>query len=69
MEARVAVPEHIAQRTGAAIERLDRRLDTVVAERRAEFRRLPGVMIGGFATMLGAMAGLPGVVAHGFHWL
>jgi len=76
MEARVAVLEHIAQTTAAAIERLDRRLDlidrrldTVSAEQRSDYRWLLGIMLGGFAAMLGGFAGMLGVMAHGFHWL
>jgi tetrahydromethanopterin S-methyltransferase subunit G len=69
MEARVAVLEHIAQTTAAGIERIDRRLeglerriDAVNSEQRADYRWLLGIMLGGFAAMLGVMA-------HGFHWL
>ena len=72
MEARVAVLEHIAQTTAAAIERIERRLDGMQTEYRGEmrdlrrdvrtdFRWLLGIMLGGFA-------GLLGVMAHGFHW-
>lgn len=76
MEARVAVLEHIAQTTAAAIERIERRLDAVAADQRADmrdiradYRWLLGIMLGGFAALLGAFAGLLGVMAHGFHWL
>jgi hypothetical protein len=76
MEARVAVLEHIAQTTAAAIDRIERRLeglerriDAVNSEQRADYRWLLGIMLGGFATMLGGFAGLLGVMAHGFHWL
>jgi hypothetical protein len=76
MEARVAVLAHIAQTTAAGIERLERRLDAVAAEQRADmrdirtdFRWLLGIMLGGFAAMLGGFAGVLGVMAHGFHWL
>ncbi len=69
MEARVAVLEHIAQTTAAtlerlerSIERLERRIDAVAADQRSDFRWLLGIMLGGFA-------GLLGVMAHGFHWL
>ena len=76
MEARVAVLEHIAQTTAAALERLERsiermesrinrlesRIDAVAADQRSDFRWLLGIMLGGFA-------GLLGVMAHGFHWL
>jgi hypothetical protein len=69
MEARVAVLEHIAQTTAAGIERLERRLDLLAADQRADYRWLLGIMLGGFATMLAGFAGLLGVMAHGFHWL
>ena len=76
MEARVAVLEHIAQTTAAGIDRVERRLELIAAEQRADmrdirtdFRWLLGIMLGGFAALLGAFAGLLGVVAHGFHWL
>ncbi|HST76000.1 MAG TPA: hypothetical protein VLJ20_11560 [Acetobacteraceae bacterium] len=76
MEARVAVLEHIAQTTAAGIERLERRFDLLAAEQRADmrdirtdFRWLFGVMLAGFVALLGAFAGLLGVMAHGFHWL
>jgi hypothetical protein len=69
MEARVAVLEQIARTTSAALERIERRLDSmgrridvVVTDQRADFRWLLGVMLGGFGAMLGVMA-------HGFHWL
>jgi hypothetical protein len=76
MEARVAVLEHIAQTTAAGIDRLERRFDLLAAGQRADmrdiradFRWIIGIMLGGFVAVLGAFAGLLGVVAHGFHWL
>jgi hypothetical protein len=42
-------------------DRVDRRLDTIERNQRSDFRWLLGVMLGGFAGMLGVMA-------HGFHW-
>jgi hypothetical protein len=76
MEARVAVLEQIARTTVVALERIDRRLDTMdrridgfVSEQRADFCWLVGIMLGGFATMLGGFGALLGVIAHGFHWL
>jgi len=69
MDARVAVLEQIARTTTATLERMerrldsmDRRIDTVITDQRADFRWLLGVMLGGFGAMLGVMA-------HGFHWL
>ncbi len=69
MEARVAVLEQIARTTSGALERIerrldsvDRRIDAVVTDQRADFRWLLGIMLGGFGAMLGVMA-------HGFHWL
>jgi hypothetical protein len=85
MEARVAVLEQIARDTAATLQRLERRFDAVdhrfdnvdrridavaVAEaQRAEFRWLLGVVLGGFATVLGGIGAMLGVMAHGFHWL
>jgi hypothetical protein len=62
MESRVAVLEQIARTTTASLERIERRMDALGAEHRADFRWLLGIMLGGFAALLGAMA-------HGFHWL
>jgi len=94
MESRVAVLEQIARTTTAALERIERGMDTqkselraledrvvrrldmqaadlraLSAEHRADFRWLLGVMLAGFATMLGAFGAMLGVMAHGFHWL
>lgn len=62
MESCVAVLEQIARTTTASLERIERRLDAQAAEHRSDFRRLLGIMLGGFGALLGAMA-------HGFHWL
>jgi hypothetical protein len=76
MESRVAVLEQIARTTTAALERIERGMDAqkserraLAAEHRADFRWLLGVMLAGFATMLGAFGAMLGVMAHGFHWL
>jgi hypothetical protein len=76
MDARVAVLEQIARTTAATLERMerrldsmDRRIDTVIADQRADFRWLLGVMLGGFGVMLGGFGAMLGVMAHGFHWL
>jgi hypothetical protein len=69
MEARVTVLEQIARTTTAALERIDRRLDAIQAAQRSDFRWLLGIMLGGFAAMLGAYGAMMGVMAHGFHWL
>ena len=76
MESRVAVLEQIARMTTAGPERIERRMDVqsaelraLAAEHRADFRWLPGVILGGFAMMLGAFGTMLGVMAHGFHWL
>jgi hypothetical protein len=67
MEARSAVLEQIARTTSSALERIERRLDSmdlridaVVTDQRADFRWLLGIMLGGFGAMLGVMA-------QGFH--
>jgi hypothetical protein len=76
MEARVAVLEQIARTTSAALERIERRLDSmdqridaIVSDQRADFRWLLGIMLGGFTAMLGGFGAMLGVMAHGFHWL
>ena len=69
MESRVAVLEQIARSTTAALERLERRFDTmdqrmdsVMREQRADFRWLLGLILAQTGALLGVMA-------HGFHWL
>jgi hypothetical protein len=69
MEAKVAVLEQIARTTAAALERIERRMDTfdrrfdgLVTEQRSDFRWLLGMMLGTTGALLGVMA-------HGFHWL
>ena len=76
MESRVVVLEQIARTTTAALERIERRIDTqtaeiraLAAEHRADFRWLLGVMLAGFATLLGAFGTMLDAMAHGFHWL
>jgi hypothetical protein len=76
MEARVAVLEQIARTTAAALERIERRMDTLdrrfdglATEQRSDFRWLLGMMLGATGTILAALTGLLGVMAHGFHWL
>ncbi len=50
-------------------DRLERRMDLLAADQRADFRWLLGVMLAGFTTLLGAFGAMLGVMAHGFHWL
>ena len=76
MESRVTALEHIARTTAATLEWLerrfeaiDRRIDALTSEHRADFRWLLGVMLGGFTAMLGGFTAMLGVMAHGFHWL
>lgn len=76
MESRVPVLEQIARMTTAGLERIERRMDAqtaeiraLSAEHRADFRWLLGVMLAGFATMLGAFGTMLAAMAHGFHWL
>jgi hypothetical protein len=69
MESRVAVLEQIARATTASLERIERRLDLQVAAQRSDFRWLLGVILAGFATMLGAYGAMLAAMAHGFHWL
>jgi hypothetical protein len=80
MESRVAILEQIARATTDSLARIERRLDgmddrmqrrfdALVAEHRADFRWLLGVMLSGFAAVLGGFGAVLGVMAHGFHWL
>jgi hypothetical protein len=62
VEARVAVLEQIARTTSTALDRIERRLDAILMDQRADFRWLLGIMLGGFGALLSVMA-------HGFHWL
>ena len=69
METQVSLLEQIARITTASLERIERRLEVQAAAQRADFRRLLGVILAGFATKLGAYGALLGTMAHGFHWL
>jgi hypothetical protein len=69
MEARVAVLEQIARSSIAAVDRIERRLDAIETNQRANFRWLLGIILGGFGAMLGGFGAMLGVMAHGFHWL
>ena len=60
-EPRRAVLEEIAHSTKATLDRIDRKLESMQADQRSDFRWMLGVMLGGYV-------GLLGVVAHGFHW-
>ena len=62
MESRVAVLEQIARSLLSGQERIERRMDAMSADQRADFRWLLGIMLGGFSAIVGVMA-------HGFHWL
>jgi hypothetical protein len=46
----------------AEFQRIETRLGAIEANARADYRWVLGIMLGGFA-------GLLGVMAHGFHWL
>jgi hypothetical protein len=69
MESRVAVLEQIARTQTASLERIERRMDAMSADQRADFRWLLGIMLGGFGAMLGGFSAVLGIMAHGFHWL
>ncbi len=80
LEARVAVLEQIARSTAAAIDRIERRLETMDVAHRAAIdrleRRIEAIEAAHRADfrwllgiMFGAWASLLGVMAHGFHWL
>jgi hypothetical protein len=60
----------------AVLDRLERqsirwnkRLASFGREQCSSFRRLLGIMLGGFTAMLGGFGALLGVMARGFHWL
>lgn len=59
---RVAVLEQIARNTETILSEIRSELREVRTEARADFRWLMGVMLGGLAS-------LAGVMAHGFHWI
>ncbi len=69
MEARVAVLERIARTTAASLERIERRMVLAAATQCSDFRWLLGMMMGATGTILAALTGLLGIMAHGFHWL
>jgi len=69
METRVSLLEQIARTTTASLERIERRLDMQAATQRSDVRWLLGVILAGFATMLGAYGAMLAAMAHGFHWL
>lgn len=48
---------------------LEQRLASFGREQCSSFRRLLGIMLGGFTAMLGGFGALLGVMARGFHWL
>ena len=50
-------------------ESVDRRLDVIIAAQRADFRWLVGVILATWASTLGLLGGILGVMAHGFHWI
>ncbi|MBV8615982.1 MAG: hypothetical protein JOY66_19740 [Acetobacteraceae bacterium] len=49
-------------------EAVERRIDATSLQQRADFRWLLGVMLAGWGSVLGALGGVLGVMAHGFHW-
>jgi len=51
------------------MDRIERRLDMLWGEQHSDFRWLLGMMVAGTGTILAALLGLLGVMAHGFHWL
>jgi len=68
METRVALLEQVARTTIASLERIERRIDALAGDQRADFRWVLGIMLGGFGAMIGGFGALLGVMAHGFHW-
>ena len=49
-------------------EAVERRIDAMSLQHRADFRWLLGVTLAGWGSVLGALGGIFGVMAHGFHW-
>ncbi len=48
---------------------VDRKLEAIIAAQRSDFRWLVGVLLASWVSTLGALGGVLGVMAHGFHWL
>jgi len=69
MATRVALLEQIVQTDRATFARVERQLEAIANQQRADFRWLLGIMLGGFGLMLGSFGAMLGVMAHGFHWL
>lgn len=69
LQPRVAVLEQIARSTLATLDRIERRLDTIEATQRTDFRWLLGSMLSGFGLTLTGFAAVLGLIAHTQHWL
>ena len=69
MEARVAVLEEIAVSTKTAINGLRSEIRQFRTEMHQELRSIRSDCRWLLGIMLGGFAGLLGVMAHGFHWL
>jgi hypothetical protein len=66
---RVAVLEQIARSTQAALERIERRLDTIEATQRSQFLWLLGAFGAGYLSLLLMMLAVLGLIAHTQHWI
>ena len=66
---RIAVLEEIARGTKAVLDRIERRLDTIEATQRTDFRWLLGIMLGGFSLTIGGFGSVLGVIARSQHWI
>ena len=64
---RIAVLEEIARGTKAVLERIERRLDTIEATQRTDFRWLLGIMLGGFSLTIGGFGAVLGLIARSQH--
>jgi len=50
------------------LENMDKYIREVAKDMKSDFKWIVIIMLGGFGTLLGGMAGLFGMIAHGFKW-
>ena len=61
--------EEIARGTKAVLDRIERRLDTIEATQRTDFRWLLGILLGGFSLTLGGFGAVLSLIARTQHWI
>ncbi len=69
METCIDVLEQIARSISGDLAQIERQPEMQAAAERRDFRTARDVILPGFATMLGSSGAMPGVLAHGIHWL